>query len=127
MKFFSTLFFLSFFALAYCAAFSKSEYEVAKREVTGGTAKYVPGTLPNGKKSISVYDGDVLEGSIVEGDNGEVIAYDAFGNVLDLDDDSDDEGGDKQKRQSKFRILRKFWSFIRKYGPRAWVSDGIWV
>ncbi|KAI9673577.1 MAG: hypothetical protein M1817_002213 [Caeruleum heppii] len=120
MKFFSTLFFLSFFALAYCAAVSKpeSEYEVAKREVS--QAKYVPSVLPNGKKSIAVYDGDVLEGSLVEGDDGDVLAFDAFGQAIDLDDLSDDADGEKAKRQSRFTILRRFFGFIKKYGQRAW-------
>ncbi len=128
MKFSSTLFlFFSFLALAYSAAVStqESEYEAAQREVSASNAKYVPGTLPDGRKSIAVYDGDVLEGSIVEGADGEVVVYDAFGKVLDLDDlEDDDEDADLQRRQSRFTILRKFAGFIRRWGSRAWVSDG---
>lgn len=127
MKFFSTLFFLSFSALAFSAAVSMpmdEDYELAKREVSN--AKYVPTTLPDGKKSIAVYDGDVLEGSLVEGPDGEVTAYDAFGKEIDLDNpEEDDENGDKRKRASKFSILRKFYSFIKKYGTRAWVSNAM--
>lgn len=126
MKFFSTLFFLSFSVLALSAAVSKpsdSEFEVAKRQIEDGAAHYIPAVLPNGKKAISVYNGDVLEGSIAEGENGEVIVYDAFGNVIDEDELNDEEGG-VEKRQSRFTILRKFASFIRKFGARAWVSDG---
>jgi hypothetical protein len=127
MKFFSTLFFFSLLALVYSTAIStqESEYEAAKRDVTASDAKYVPATLPDGRKSISVYNGDVLEGSIVEGADGEVIVYDAFGKVLDMDDLDDDESSELQRRQSRFTILRKFFSFIRKYGARAWVSDAI--
>lgn len=130
MKFFSTLFFLSFSALAFSAAISKptdSEFEVAKREVEDGTARYIPAVLPNGKKAISVYNGDVLEGSIAEGENGEVIVYDAFGNVLDLDELDDEESGAVEKRQSRLTILRRFAGFIRKYGARAWVSDALTI
>lgn len=128
MKFFSTLFFFSFLALAYSAAVStqEDEYEAAKREVSTSNAKYVPGTLPDGRKSIAVYNGDVLEGSVVEGTDGEVIVYDAFGKVLELDDLEDDENTELQRRQSRFTILRKFAGFIRRFGGRAWVSDGLW-
>lgn len=134
MKFFSTLCFLSFFALAYCAAVAtqESEYEAAKREVTESNAKFLPETLPDGKNSISVYNGDVFEGSIVEGDDGEVIVYDAFGKVLDLDVLGDDESLDLENgmvasAKSPIRILGKFARFIKKYGVRAWVSDAIWL
>jgi hypothetical protein len=118
MKFFGTLFFLSFFAMIYCAAVGKAEdgFEMAKREVTISNAIYVSTTLPNGKTSITLYNGGVLEGTIVQGDNDEIIVYDAAGNVVDIDDDG------VEKRQLS-TILRVFATFIRRYGQRALVSD----
>lgn len=121
MKFFSTIFFLSFFALAYSAALSKPdiEYEVAKREIEASNAKFVPGLLPDGKNSVAVYEGDVFEGTISEGENGEVIVKDAYGNIVNVDDD--DEEGDLEKRII-LTVIRVFAVFIRRFGPRAWVS-----
>lgn len=127
MKLFSSLFFLCLFALAYCAAVPspQDEFDMAKREATDAfpDARFIPSVLPDGKKSIAVYDGDVLEGTIVEGENGEPIVYDAYGNVVDLDNESEDgdEDNDLQKR-SKWKILLKFGKFIKKY-PRVLVSD----
>ena len=122
MKFFGTLFFLSFFALAYSAALSKPdiEYEVAKREIEASNAKFVPGQLPDGKNSVAVYEGDVFEGTISEGENGDVIVKDAYGNIVNVDDD--DEEGDLEKRIIG-AVIRVFAVFIRRYGARAWVSD----
>lgn len=119
MQFFSTLFILSFFAMVYCAAVGNAEngFEMAKREVTISNAVYVATTLLDGKKSITIYSGDALEGTIVEGENDKIIVYDAAGKVLDIGDDDEVE-----KRQLR-TILKVFTVFISRYGKRAWVSD----
>ena len=123
MKFFSTLFFFSFLALAYSVAISKPdidvEYEVVKREIEASDAKFVPAQLPDGKNSIAVYEGDIFEGTITEGEDGDIIVKDAYGNIIDIDDDS--EEGTLEKRII-WVVIRVFATFIRRFGPRAWVS-----
>ncbi len=128
MKFFSsTLFFLSFLALAYSAAVSKPnidtdvEYEVARREIEASNAKFVPAQLPDGKNSIAVYEGDVFEGTITEGEDGDIIVKDAYGNIIDIDDDDSGEGA--LEKRIIFVVIRVFAVFIKRFGPRAWVSN----
>lgn len=129
MKFFGTvLFLLGFLSLAYSAAISSfdEDVEMIKRETAN--SHIIPSVLPDGRKRIAVYEGDVLQGSIVETADGGVTAYDAYGNELDLDNtDLDDEVEDAAtgrmvKRQGRFTILRVLWAFIKKFGTRAWVS-----
>lgn len=124
MKFFSALFFLSFFALAYSAALNKpdTEFEVARREIEASNARFVPGQLPDGKNSVAVYEGDVFEGTITEAENGDIVVKDAYGNIIDVDDD-DDEGG--LEKRIILVVIRVFAVFIRRFGPRAWVSAQI--
>jgi hypothetical protein len=127
MKLFSNLFFLCFFALAYCAAVPtlEEEFEIVKREAmdANADARFFPSVLPDGRKSIAVYNGDVLEGTIVDGGNGQTIAYDAYGNVVDLDDESEDGGEDNDlQKRSKWRILVKFGKILKKH-PRILVSN----
>lgn len=134
MKAFATLCLFFFVALASCAAvpLGEKDFNLHAREIEDGHAKYVPTTLPDGRKSISVYNGDVLEGTIVEEPNGEPSLWDADGNRIDPTDiadgddddnnDGDDQKSDIERRQSRGEILRRFWNFIRRHGTRAWVS-----
>ena len=82
-------------ALGIAVSGPDDDFELMKRE--NDAERYVYGTLPNGKSYIAVYNGDVLEGTIVQGDNDEGISYDAYGTLVEFDGDvivEDDNGDD---------------------------------
>ncbi|KAI9875964.1 MAG: hypothetical protein M1830_007663 [Pleopsidium flavum] len=122
MKSLSLVFFLSLLALVYSAVVTKanSNFDLDSRDALISKAKYVPAPLPDGRRAISVYNGAVFEGTIVEGTNGQASVLDASGKTLDDSEPVDDVSVEAKKGPSKGKILKKFSTFIKKYGPRAW-------
>ncbi len=118
--------FLLFFhvALIKCTPLDAAEdFELASREIENNNGHFEFITLPNGHHMITVYDDGKYQGAITEKEDGSSTIYDKNGKLIDLDDDSDD-GGDEHKlrRRQRLALLRRFGSFIARWGRRAWVS-----
>lgn len=133
-------------ALGVAIAEPKNDFDLMKRQ--SPAESYLPGVLPDGKSYISLFEDDVLVGTIVEGNNSEPISYDAFGELVVFDDDDGDDDdnddddshnnnndkhnndyykrntqGSRVLKRQRATLLAKFSGFIAEYGSEAWVSE----
>jgi hypothetical protein len=122
MKLFALLFF-TLVALINCVPLDAAEdFDLASREIEQNKGMFAVATLPNGRHTITVYDDGKYDGVIVEEEDGKCTIYDKDGNVVDIDDDSDD-GDDEHRlrRRQHLALLRRLGAFIARFGRRAWV------
>ncbi len=114
---------------------AEDDFSLLAREVDKSNAHMVFGTLPDGRRRVSLYEDGQFLGAIEEGPGGgdNATAYDAYGQVMEIDDDddendsedADEEDGEKVHKlypRQRLTIIRRLWRFIRRYGQKAWVS-----
>lgn len=99
-----------------------ADFDLASREIDKNKGLFAVATLPNGRHTITVYDDGRYGGVIVEEEDGKSTIYDKDGNVVDIDDDSED-GDDEHKlrRRQRWAILWRLGAFISRFRGRAWV------
>lgn len=115
---------LSLVALIQCVPFEAAEdFDLVSREIKESKSLFDVATLPNGHHTITVYDEGKYDGIIVEEDDGKCTAYDKDGNIIDLDDDSEDDEEPNLHRRQRRTVIRKLAKFIMRWGRRAWVSS----
>lgn len=76
--------------------------------------KMAMATLPGQRRIITLYRNGTCEGTLIEGMNGTVTAYDADGNFLNLN-------GHDLDRRGLFSALKKLGKWVAKTGKKAWV------